>query len=330
MMRLALRGFYGLVVFCTALLLQACQSLPLATALSTSPSTPPSTPLPPGWSLAVLPGAQPGVELTVLKRAALTPPTRYRVVVVPGSGCTGWLPIANRYFAGLLHAELSVLHKPLVDLQAGPAADCSPEFVRSDALPAWRDHARAALRELVRRAPHSSMPVLLAGISEGAELLPALAPELPGLQGVVMVSHAGLDPRETAELQMLRQGQMPAWQALEKRQASDADETLIVQGRTLRYWRSFWPWSLTQPLLAGQWPLLRVWGDADAQIPPAAYEKFATLAAQRAAPFCDLRLAGADHGLQAPDQRDGLQVLWARLEQWARAPAAGLCASALR
>ena len=45
----------------------------------------------------------------------------------------------------------------------------------------------------------------------------------------------------------------------------------------------------------------------------------------RAAPYCARALPGADHGLQAPG-RDGLQQVWAWLEQWAREPAAGWCA----
>ena len=68
--------------------------------------------LPPEWTQTTLPGAHSGATLTALKRPALAPPARYRVVVIPGSGCTGWGPVAPRYFAGLLHAELLVLHKP--------------------------------------------------------------------------------------------------------------------------------------------------------------------------------------------------------------------------
>ena len=45
--------------------------------------------LPAGWSLGHLPGSRPEVMLQVLKRPALAPPTRYSVVVLPGSGCTG-------------------------------------------------------------------------------------------------------------------------------------------------------------------------------------------------------------------------------------------------
>lgn len=281
--------------------------------------------LPAGWRVEVLPGAQSGVDLVVLKRPALVAPARYRVVVLPGSGCTGWLPLAKPYFSGLLHAELLVLHKPQADISAMAGTACKPGFIQTDALSAWRDHARAALRADQRRQPTlSALPQLLLGISEGAELLPELAPEMAALAGVVMLAAPGLDPRETAELQVRRLGQWPAWQRVEWARSSDAGDGVIVQGRTLRYWRDFWNWPLAEPLRLASWPLLRVWGDADELVPLAAYQQFATLARQRTAPFCDLRLPGADHGLQT-GSRDGVQWLWARLEIWARTPEKGFC-----
>ena len=290
--------------------------------------------LPPEWTTATLPGAQAGVVLKVLQRTALAPPTRYRVVVVPGSGCTGWTPVAARYFAGLLHAELLVLHKPGVDINAGLAAECSPDFVAHDTLSSWRDHAQAALQTHFTPAPTSrnpspDLPVLLVGISEGAELLPTLADSVPGLAGVVMLSSPGLDPRDAGALQARRLGQWPAWQALTDAQASGERDDHWVEGRTLAYWRDFWHWPLAQALLTAPWPLLRVWGDADEFVPVAAYQRFGQLAQTRVADFCDLRLSGADHGLQSepPDQRDGVQWLWAKLEIWARHPAPGLCTS---
>ena len=289
--------------------------------------------LPAEWSLDTLPGAQPGVSLTVLKRAALAAPARYRVVVVPGSGCSGWRPVAPRYFAGLLHAELLVLHKPGVDIDASLSPDCSPEFVAQDSLSSWRDHAQAALQAHFSQPRTSSpntaqLPLLLVGISEGAELLPALAEQVPALAGVVMISAPGLDPREAGELQAWRRGRWLDWQALQDAQASGEPDEQLLAGRTLGYWRDFWRWSLAKPLLDAPWPLLRAWGDVDAFVAVAAYQRFGQQAQSRRAPFCDLRLLGADHGLQSAlaGQRDGLQWLWAQLEAWARQPAPGLCA----
>lgn len=301
----------------------------LGEAGAASTAADPRLSLPAGWSADALPGARTDVVLQVLKREALAFPARYLVVVVPGSGCTGWLPVATRYFAGLLHAELLVLHKPGVDVGAGLAAVCTAEFVQHDTLSAWRNHSQRALRahfsDLHRlNSSNQALPVLLVGISEGAEILPDLAPEIPHLAGLVMISAPGLDPLETGELQAHRLGQWSAWQALDAVQSSDASDDTVHQGRTLGYWRDFWHWHLAQPLLDAPWPLLRIWGGNDALVPELAYQRFTQQSRGRRTAACQIRLPEADHGLQS-DKLDGLQWLWARIEVWARSPANGFC-----
>ena len=273
-------------------------------------------PAPSAFRAQALPGRD-GATLQALERGARAAPLRYRVVVVPGSGCAGMGAFADRYFAGLLHAQVLVLHKPGVDPQARTApGDCPAAFVQADALGAWQAHARAALQAWLARQD-AALPTVLVGISEGAELLPGLAPAVPHLAGLVLVASSGLDPREAAALQAARLGQQAAWQALEQVQAGAAPDGALAQGRSLRYWRDLWRWPLAQPLIDGPWPLWQVWGEADALVPPEAYAHFAARAQGRAAPWCARRLPGADHGLQAPGG-DGVQRLWAWLEQGAR------------
>lgn len=266
-------------------------------------------------------------------RSERTAPLRYRVIVIPGSGCAGMGPIGERYFAGLLHAQVLVLHKPGVDPQARTApGDCARSFVQQDRLSTWLAHARAALQaDALQREREGApaLPQLLVGISEGAELLPALAPEVPQLAGLVMLASSGLDPQDAGALQAQRLGAQADWDALGREVASRRPDSAVVQGRSLGYWRDLWSWPLTLPLVRSPWPLLQVWGADDALVPPAAYERFAALAALRTVPYCARSLAGADHGLQrraADVNADGVQQVWAWIEQWARAPAAGLCA----
>lgn len=279
-----------------------------------------------------LPAAD-GASVQALQRPARTAPLRYRVIVVPGSGCAGMGPLAERYFAGLLHAEVLVLHKPGVDPQARTAAGaCSAGFVQADRLSIWREHARAALQADTRQRHAqglSAIPQVLVGISEGAELLPALAPEVPGLAGLVLLSGSGLDPREAGALQAQRLGVAADWEALGRQQAGSLPDSALVQGRSLGYWRDLWHWPLARPLREGPWPVLQVWGANDALVPVDAFRRGASQAQGRQAPWCARELPGADHGLQSPG-RDGVQQLWAWLEQWGRAPQQGLCAPLLR
>ena len=261
-----------------------------------------------------LPGAH-GFAVPVLRRAPLAPPLRYRVMVIPGSGCAGMAPIADRYFAGLLHAEIWVLHKPGVALDAWPPPDaCDDDFVLHDALSTWRDDAVAALQSI---GHEGAVPQWLVGISEGGELLPEIAKNLQSIEGVVLLSASGLDPAESGGMQAQRRGRLVDWRALEAMQASNASDSVVVQGRSLRYWRDLWRWTSAQPLIKGNWPLLQVWGEKDDLVPAVAYTQFALRAGGRQAPYCPMPIVDADHGLQAPNH-DGVQKVWAFLEAQAR------------
>ncbi|MGE5332179.1 MAG: alpha/beta hydrolase, partial [Nitrospirota bacterium] len=167
-----------------------------------------------------LPAAQ-GATLLALERAPRVLPLRYRVIVVPGSGCAGLGAWADRYFAGLQHAQVLVLHKRGVQPSARTApGDCPAWFVQSDALSAWQADAQVAVQAWQAALPGSDvLPTVLVGISEGAELLPGLAPEVPRLSGLVLLSASGLDPREAAALQARRLGALAEWDALGRLQA---------------------------------------------------------------------------------------------------------------
>jgi pimeloyl-ACP methyl ester carboxylesterase len=312
----ALRGTARWLARCASAALMACG------ALHAQPTAEPT------WERATLSGSA-GADLFVLRREPLALPLRFRVIVVPGSGCASLAEVAPRYFAGLLHAQVLVLHKPGIDSGAGLSPPkCSDAFVRTDRLSTWRDHAVAALRAETQARAAQGLPIVptvLVGISEGAEILSALAPEVPQLAGLVLLSASGLDPLEAGTLQAQRLGVLAVWEALGSAQASTLPDATVVQGRSLGYWRDLWRWPVATPLLSGTWPLLQIRGERDALVPSEAYARFAARAQGRPAAFCTKVLAGADHGLQSSD-RDGVQGLWAWLEQWARAPREGLCA----
>lgn len=269
-------------------------------------------------------------SVQLLHRDPMAQPLRYRVIVVPGSGCTGMGPVADRYFAGLLHAQVLVLHKPGVDANAGLNPDnCPPDFVHSDTLSRWLEDARRVLRNDAKaRAAEPPMPQLLVGISEGAELLVQLADEVPDLAGLVLLSGSGLDPSEAGALQAQRLGQSQAWKDLARAQAANTSDSRVVEGRSLGYWRDLWAWHQSDALIASKWPILRIWGDADELVPQLAYDTFTQRAQTRMAPLCSRTVPGADHGLQA-EARDGVQGLWVWLERWGRNTTGNLCDAAV-
>lgn len=265
-------------------------------------------------------------SVQLLYREPITPPLRYRVIVVPGSGCTGMGPVAERYFAGLLHAQVLVLHKPGVDANAGLNPEpCPSVFTQNDTLSRWMEDARAVLHnDALARATQPVVPQILVGISEGAELLTKLAEDVPHLAGLVLLSGSGLDPWEAGEMQAHSQGQLKAWQDLAVVQSSNTPDRTLMEGRSLQYWRDLWAWRQSDELIASRWPILRVWGGADALVPQRAYETFTHRAKARSVPICSRSIPGADHGLQAP-ARDGVQLLWAWLENWGRQTTGSIC-----
>lgn len=253
-----------------------------------------------------------------LVRPPLLAPARYRVVVVPGSGCVALDPSADRMFRGLLHAEVVLLQKP--SLRSGDTdavAECPPDFVREDRLSRWQSGVETLAGKVLENGP-DDLPLVLAGLSEGAETLPGLASAWPGADLLVMVGHAGIDPGEAGALQARRLGAERAWGELRSlAQESDAGDDVVVHGRSLGYWRDLFAWRMQAPLLALPHPLLHAHGGLDALMPAQAYESFADRARLRPAGYCRLLFPDADHELRSPE-RDQLQSVWAWLERHAR------------
>jgi hypothetical protein len=250
----------------------------------------------------------------VLVRPALRGPARWRVLLVPGSGCESLAPSADRLARGLRQAQVVLLQKPAL---SPPGQPCSRTHLLADNLADWQQRAlRLAAQGLA--ATDAQLPLVLVGLSEGAELLPGLAAARPEAAALVLVGHAGLDPAEAGALQAARLGQAAAWQALMADTRGARDDDALLQGRHWRYWQVLQRWPLQAPLLADPRPLLQAWGGADALMPAAAYQRFAAAAQRRAAPFCAVRFPRADHQLREPGA-DRLQQLWRWLDQAASA-----------
>lgn len=270
------------------------------------------------WEIRPLPTVNADRHIQVLWRAASHSAALYRLVVIPGSGCAGMGPLAERYFEGLQAAEIWIFHKPYSrPWVATPPDRCAGDFVQYDSLGRWQADALAALQAMLQQP--SRLPVLLLGISEGAEILPALAAQSgSALVGLVLLSAPGLDPAQTFQLQLKKMGRSEVWSELQARVRSTLPNDHVVHGRSLRYWRDLWGWSLVEPLWAIRAPVLQVWGDADELIPPVAYQAFAEQSRGRVMALCSWRWPRANHALRMPAGVQAQQQLWPVLDRWVR------------
>ncbi len=225
-------------------------------------------------------------------------PESYRLLIVPGSGCPA-VPRASgdRWRLAFPGASVWVLQKPWLD----PSGECTPEFAARDRLSHWQQAALAALPGL----PGDERPWVVLALSEGAEIAPALVEALPGAMALLTVGASGRDPADVAELLY---GQDPGWQRLRRQALGPADDRLIVDGRSLGYWRDLLAWRVEPALRGMRQPWVRVWGDHDELIPAEAYAPSALGSARHAGLRCDWPVPGGDHALQGP-RGDGFLAL---------------------
>lgn len=243
-------------------------------------------------------------------------PVLYRAYVIPGSGCRGMAPIVDAYFEGLRSAEVVVLHKRHVDPWRRPAPDdCGADFVAHDDLAVWAQEASRFLSwHLAAHPPPLGHPVLLVGISEGAELVPSLVRAAPGISQVALVGSTGLDPLEALQLQASRLGASAfVGHMLAQVQDARVSDQARLAGRTMAYWRALAAWQLAESLLEMPQPLWMGFGAQDANVPLAGFERFMALAARRNRVVCSVVFPEADHALQRSGG-DDLQPFWALVE----------------
>lgn len=202
--------------------------------------------------------------------------------------------------------------------------ECSLDFLHQDRLSAWREQALALARHALA-GTDASRPLVVAGLSEGAELLPAFAREFPEATLLVMIGNAGLDPFTTGSLQAKRLGLEQRWQAIFSAVDAGGTTPRLIEGRDWRYWHDLRQWPLQQALLDDPRPLLHVWGGQDELVPQEAYQLFQASAARRGGGYCALRFDTADHQLRDGGM-DRLQAVWRGLEGHFRTPQTGWAA----
>lgn len=247
------------------------------------------------------------------------------VFVVSGSECRSmkaWLP---RYFRGLDGASGSmrifVVHKRHVEERSpADARPCSEAFTRSDHAGRWiSDYLEFAESRLAGSRPRR---VVLVGISEGGEVVPALARRLAGVSHVILLASGGMDPLEAFVMQAKR-FQLPGWQAVVAAAfgpaPADPDAPRDdLGGRSWRYWAELRGLEPASTLLALEIPILLAMGEQDQSVPPeSAWLMRERFAARGKTNLTLLSFDGADHALF--DHERGVSRLpefWRMVDAW--------------
>lgn len=257
-------------------------------------------------------------EVAIWRRMSHDAPTTSRaakidrVYVVPGSGCAGIATLLPHYFSSLPTREVVVLHKRHTHAADWPAPrPCPVAFTLADHLPTWRQAWQQFLDEDLTHRPVRHEHTVLVGISEGAELLPALQlqGQAPGLR--VLLASPGLDPWQALQLHLAQENDPRFLHELQTAMARpvDTDDPVAqpwVGGRTTAYWRAMSTWSVGTMLQHGTGRALVLMGTRDARQSPDALKAFNR---QHLRPgVCSVLIDGADHGLQVNGQQ--WPMLW--------------------
>ena len=245
-------------------------------------------------------------------------PAETLVFFVAGSDCASMQYFLPHYFRGLEGESgpirVFTLQKRFIDTHTWDRdGGCSHDFVKADHFSQWlADQTEFILAQLARmhaqraeQAQRLPQRIVIAGVSEGGEVVPALARSIPGVTHAVIIGNGGMDPIDAYRLLLATHasaGAARALAALESlpRHASDPDAvSAALGGRTWRYWLELAALHHTENLLALSIPLHVAMGAEDTALPVASAtylrDQFESHRKD------NLRLciyAGADHGLK--------------------------------
>ena len=236
------------------------------------------------------------------------------VFFISGSGCSSLRYFLPRYFDGLEGESgpirVFMLQKRFIDERSwGRAFGCGHDFTRADHPDIWladqydfiTAHVDAATTR--HRRP---VRIVIAGVSEGAEIAPLLARMVTGATHVVLLGNGGMPPMHAYRLQLARRGmRMPA--ELDALMAprvalraglADPDPSTIIAGHTWQYWAELARLDPGRDLLALAIPVWVAMGEADDAVPIASalYLEQTFASHQRTNLFLKI-YAGADHAL---------------------------------
>lgn len=256
--------------------------------------------------------------------AAMASPVNL-LFVVAGAGCGSMGRYLPQYFTGWEGesglTRIRVLLKR--HIRAQDSGDvCSEAFIRADHLSQWRADQLAFIQAQLRQFKQQGMQprrVILLGISEGAELVPLLARDLPQITHLALLANAGNSAIPTYRaLAAIYPHMQQGWDVLSRALASSpADpEQARIHGRSWRYWSEIAGIDQTRNLIAARLPVFAGIGEADALIPPGAANALRKAFSDAGRSDLQLRIyPAADHGLRSPDKNYLPDFMW-QLDQW--------------
>lgn len=200
------------------------------------------------------------------------------VFVISGSDCTSMQYFLPQYFNGLEGVSgpirVFILQKRHIEEKTwGRDAGCGRDFIKADHPSQWiADQSEFIFAQLTLAARQNAAPkrIVIAGISEGGDIVPVLAKIIPGVTHAVIIANGGMNPLDSYRLQEQKEGKandVGILAALDHRPSDPDAEANYIGGRTWRYWAELGELNHTENLLALTIPIWMTMGDADQSVP---------------------------------------------------------------
>lgn len=243
--------------------------------------------------------ADPQAERQTEQQTDLQTETNFSTFVffISGSGCTSLQYFLLRYFDGLEGESgpirIFMLQKRFIEARTwGRISGCSREFMLADHPSQWlADQSAFITAQLDAALANNISParIVIAGVSEGAEIVPLLARLTPAVTHAVLIGNGGMPPMQAYRLQLSRHGlSMPVIESIDSTAAKNATNVInvtnatdattatdatdryastIVAGHTMLYWSELEQLDPTRDLLTLSVPVWVAMGEDDEAVP---------------------------------------------------------------
>lgn len=243
--------------------------------------------------------------------------------VVSGSDCTDMQAMLPHYFRGLEGESGGIRIFILQKRHIHPSSwnllkNCSDDFIKADHPSRWiADQTEFIDAQLALAAADGVQPKRIAvlGISEGGDIVAALAQQNTYISHLAIVGNGGMNTLDAYRLQAEKYGftqHLGALAALDNVPAEpDAIEHFIA-GRSWRYWAELRDLQQSRQLLVLDIPILIGMGDADTSVPvESALDTRAQFRLHKRHNLTVLIYPGADHGLRSAERKHMPDFLFA-------------------